>query len=112
MSSNEKDLLDNDEINKAAKQFETNLKIIKNRTRTLPKKSMERILNAVVEFPLGDNDPSFRTAIEHEVFVLTLAALSAKNQMITAVYMNQAEKQKELEEANVIVNEGDNNGET
>lgn len=101
MSSNpeNKDPLNTDELNRAALDFQKCLITIKQRTRALPKKSMERVLDAVVEFPLGQKPPKFRNDFEQELFTLTLQALASKNVMIQAVIKNQAEIAEKLKES-------------
>lgn len=89
------DLLDNKEVNEAAYTFERSLKIFKYRVANLPAKSVRRVFSAIGEFPLADKDPVFRNKFEHELFVLTLQMIAAKNVMMNAVTANQIEKEKE-----------------
>lgn len=81
------DLLDNKEINQAALKFKNGVVQAKHLTQSakLSKKAMARVLNAVIEFPLGDEYPKFVDKQEQVLFNLTLELIDAKAMMINAV---------------------------
>jgi hypothetical protein len=83
------DLLDNKEVNTAALKFKNGVVISKRIVNAMSKKSVQRVYNAVVEFPLGDAYPKFRDKREQELFNLTLELITAKNTMIQAVMEEQ-----------------------
>lgn len=56
----------------------------------LSKKSLGRVYNAVIGFPLSDNPPKFK-GLENELFMLTLTALSAKEYILDFVLANRKE---------------------
>lgn len=99
------DPLDNPEVNQAALQFQNSIKTIKQRTSTLSKKSMERVFDAVLEFPLAHTEPKFRNKVEHELFVLALSALASKNTMMSAIMKDAENNQTLLEEAEKAMGE-------
>lgn len=90
-------LLDNKEVNQAALTFKNGVVIAKKMASTLPKKSVARVYNAFIEFPLGDKYPKFRDKKEQELFNLTLELITAKNKMIEAVVNYQQEIASKLE---------------
>ncbi len=93
------DHLNTPEVNRAAYNFQNSMKLIKIRTRSLSKKSMERVFDAVLEFPLSKEEPKFRNQFEHELFILSLNALASKNQMMEAVINDQTQSLNKLKEA-------------
>lgn len=108
-STDKVDHLDTNEVNRAAYNFQNSIKLIKTRTRTLSKKSMERVFDAVLEFPLSKEEPKFRNQFEHELFILALNALASKNVMMDAVIKDQTVRMNKLKEAEEAVQkEGEN----
>lgn len=96
------DLLNTDQVNKAAEAFSKSIKYFKARVAMLPAKSVRRVFSAIGEFPLAVKDPVFRNKEEHELFVLTLQLIAAKNIMMDAVTRNKAQleqqEKKEVED--------------
>ena len=91
-------LLDNDEINKAALSFKNGVAKSKHMVNALPKKSVSRVYNAFIEFPLGDGYPKFRDKKEQELFNLTLELIAAKNVMMEHVIKYQETMAAKLQE--------------
>ena len=66
----------------------------------LSKKSLNRVYNATMRFPLAEQTPKFKGKdknLENELFMLTLTALSAKDQILVYLYENQAALKAEME---------------
>ncbi len=112
MDSNIIDPLDNPEINRVANDFQTHLKISKRLTSALSKKSMERVFDAVMEFPLAASEPKFRNDEEHDLFILALNLLANKNKMMEAVIKNQTENLEKLKQTQEAVNQGESSSPT
>lgn len=95
-----KELLDNKEINQAALKFKNGIVEARRMTQSpsVSKKAMARILNAVIEFPLGDAYPKFTDKSEQALFNLTLELIDAKSLMINAVMQNAKETAALLEQ--------------
>lgn len=89
-----KELLDNKEINQAALKFKTGVVQAKRLAQSpnISKKAMARVLNAVIEFPLGDEYPKFTNKEEQALFNLTLELIDAKSLMINAVMQDTKNK--------------------
>lgn len=72
-----------DPLDEAAFTFMTGVKRTKQLTKALGGNAVVRVFNAIVEFPLADKEPKFLSKMEHELFVLTLSSLAAKNTMMS-----------------------------
>lgn len=105
-----KDLLDNKEINQAALKFKHGVVQSKKMVNSMSKKSVARVYNAFMEFPLGDAYPKFRDKQEQSLFNLTLELVDAKNLMIQHVLANKRELETQLNEARKASETGDTNG--
>lgn len=88
------DPLDNDEINNTAKVFMDALPRAKALASNMKAGSLGRVFNAVLEYPLGDKYPKFRSRAENELFIMTLSLLVAKNKMMQAVAEAHAQTQE------------------
>lgn len=97
--SSEINHLDNKEVNEAAYSFKKSIELVKSMTNHegISKKGMSRVLNAMLEFPLGNTDPKFRNKFEEQLFILTLNTLRDKTIMMNAVLANQADTINKLE---------------
>lgn len=87
------DPLDNEDINNTAKVFMDSLPRVKALASNMKGHALSRVFNAVMEFPLSDNYPKFRSKAENELFIMSLSLLLAKNKMMAAVSASQAEMQ-------------------
>jgi len=79
------DPLDNPEINETAKTFMDSLPAVKALAKNMSAGGLGRVFSAVMEFPLGDKYPKFRSKAENELFIMSLSLLLAKNKMLSAV---------------------------
>lgn len=104
------DLLDNDEINRAALSFKNGVVKSKNMVNSMPKKSVSRVYNAFIEFPLGDSYPKFRDKKEQALFNLTLELVAAKNVMMEHVIRYQEEVAAKLQEGKDGLARAEENG--
>lgn len=93
---------DNEIVNKAAQVFQDNLPRVKAVAKNMKAGAIGRVFNAVMEFPLGDHYPKFRSDIENQLFITSMALLQAKTVMVQAIMLEQ--KQKEAA-ANAAINE-------
>lgn len=102
-----KDLLDNKEINQAALKFKHGVVQAKRlaQSPSVSKKAMARVLNAVIEFPLGDSYPKFTNKEEQALFNLTLELMDAKSLMINAVMQDTKQKAELLKAAETTATE-------
>ena len=105
------DPLNNDNVNQAAYSFKKSSDLARSRTSSpaISKKGMARVLNAVIEFPIGEKDPKFFNKFEHELFVLTLQCLQAKTVMMNAILTSRQETSDKLIEAENAIKEGEAN---
>lgn len=76
-------------LDEATYRYKTSLSRIHVLNKTLSKKALTRVYNATMGFPLADKTPKFRDALENELFMLTLTALSAKDYILDFVITNQ-----------------------
>jgi len=97
------DPLNTPELNQAAHTFYTSMPRIKSLATNMGAKSLARVFKAVVEFPLADAYPKFRSKTEQELFILTLSVMSAKNTMASAFTSNMDKKEIENEITDGVV---------
>ncbi len=91
------DPLNTPEINRAAKEFKELVPRIKATSRNLNARGIARVLTAVVEFPLGNEYPKFRSPIEQQLFMMCLHAQGCKDTM-TEIFLKSAEGRKQIED--------------
>jgi len=99
------DPLNTPEVNQAAHTFYTSIPRIKALATNMGGKALSRVFKAIVEFPLADKYPKFKSKAEQELFVLTLSVMSAKNTMATAFMQNTDRKALEQEITDGVVKE-------
>jgi hypothetical protein len=80
-------------LDEATYRYKSSLNRIKYLNGILSKKSLGRVYNAMMEFPLSDKPAKFR-GLEDELFMLTLTAQSAKEYILDFVINNQEELNK------------------
>lgn len=85
------DPMNTPEVNQAAHTFYTSVPRIKSLATSMGGKGLARVFKAIVEFPLADNYPKFRSKSEQELFILTLSVMSAKNTM-TSLFTSSMDK--------------------
>jgi len=91
-------------LDELAYQFQTANKLARQKQRTMSSNGLNRVINAVREFPL--HDPKFRNKSEEELHVLTLNAIAVKNRMMEIVMKEQ--QLNNTEEQSVENKENDN----
>lgn len=99
------DPMNTPELNQAAHTFYTALPRIRSLATNMGGKALARVFKAVVEFPLADEYPKFRSKTEQELFILSLSAVSAKNTMSSLFTQNLDKKELEDEIATGVVND-------
>lgn len=93
------DPLDNPQVNQAAYDFKVCIMEINKLSGNMGKQGLQRVLNAVAEYPLTPTEIQFKVDSEEEkLFTLTLNALAAKHTMMDAVMQSRL-GQNILEEA-------------
>ena len=97
------DHLDNPTVNKAADVFGKSVAEVKSLASNLKGGALARVFKAVVEFPLQEQYPKFRSDAEHQLFTLTLACLQAKNVMLGAIMASRNEAQAAIDDAAAAV---------
>lgn len=85
-------------IDEATYRYNSSLKQIKALNGLLSKKALNRVYNATMSFPLSEETPKFKDRMENELFMLTLTALAAKDQILVYLYENQDAIKKEINE--------------
>jgi hypothetical protein len=88
------DAKDNDAVNEAANMFSRSIPRIKGLARNLGGGALYRVFSAVMEFPLQDKEPKFRSDAEMELFQLCLAATMAKSTMMQAMMAERAREER------------------
>ena len=96
VETTEQDALNTPELNRAAYTFYTTIPRIKALSSTIGGKALARVFKAVIEFPLADKEPKFRSKTEQELFILSLSAMSAKTTMASAYIQNAKELEDEI----------------
>jgi hypothetical protein len=76
-------------LDEATWRYNNSLQRIRMLNSTLSKKSLNRVYNATMGFPLAESTPKFKDKQENELFMLTLTALAAKDQILVFLYENQ-----------------------
>lgn len=111
-TSSNQDPLNTEEVNQAAYSFKKSLEVARSIIghKNISRNGLARVMSAVLEFPLADKEPKFRDKFEHQLFVLTINTLSAKNTMMTAIINNQEQTAAKLAEAEQSVKEGETSG--
>ena len=71
---------------KTAMDFKIMLPLFKRHIAVLSNKAKDRVINAVLEYPLYDREPIFQSAKEKDLFDIGLRLIDAKTVMIQAVY--------------------------
>lgn len=93
------DPMDNEKVNTAANSFMNGLPRVKALASNMKAGALGRVFNAVMEFPLAENYPRFRSKAENELFIMSLSLLQAKNMMVAAVAASQKQSQEVAEAA-------------
>lgn len=99
------DPLNTPELNQAAHTFYASMPRIRALASNMGGKGLARVFKAVVEFPLADSYPKFRSKTEQELFILTLSVMSAKNTMASAFTSTMNKKDLENEITDGVVKE-------
>lgn len=107
------DPMNTPEVNKASEVFTNALPKVKALAANMRAGSLGRVFNSVMEFPLGEGYPKFRSKAENELFIMALSLLQAKNMMIAATVENMRRQQELTQEAitnaaNAVANESNN----
>lgn len=80
-------------LDEATYRLKSSLIRIKQLNSVLSKKALNRVYNAMMEFPLSDKPVKFK-GLEDELFMLTLTAQSAKEYILDFVINNKEELTK------------------
>lgn len=89
----------NDDLNKTAETFNKTIPRIKALALNMDRNKVARVFSAIVEFPLAEKYPKFRTQAENELFVMSLEAMAMKTKMMNVFYKVNQQIQKETETA-------------
>jgi len=85
----------------AASFFSTNIKKFRNSVRNLSARGKERVLNAVMEYPLQQKAPVFPNTFERDLFDLGASLTQAKIMMtIESLHQNELKRQQHEENNN------------
>jgi hypothetical protein len=99
----------NELADRAAMDFKVMMPLFKRYIPVLSNKAKDRVVNAMLEFPLYDREPIFQTAREKDLFDLGLRILDAKTVMIQAAYSDKMKDALEEKANNVVKKEGEEN---
>jgi hypothetical protein len=80
----------------AASTFHSMLPIWKRIRSTMSAKAKDRVMDAIIEWPLNEKIPKFQNKKEFELFKLGLTLLDCKSIMVSSVVQEKMKKNKEV----------------
>lgn len=83
----------------AAKTYSELVPIWKRLRGTLSSKAKDRVMDAIMQWPLQDEAPKFQSGKEMELFKLGCTILDCKTIMVSAVFEERMKREKEKETA-------------